>query len=383
MVSIRHNRATELQLIRCVMELLRELRPTDIMGFSCHVSALAELCFSVHSCYVPYPVSESASVTELKAAPARLGTEDSENGSADDVLVVPLGGVDEKLRAEAGALLLSILSTGEPSAPETVASSRRHQHSSSLVAAEVVYRRFVMDICEQPLAARYAAQACVGADAPSRGGAMGESEETLHRLGELLEQLCGRSNHSVLVNSSSKPQNKAGFSESSPSTKGAGVGISFFSSLGMMMSSSSSQNANSIPPSSSSQTSTINLRKFHKMPTAASKSSSSASGVFAWSSFYSLDIEMRVLLAAMQSLIRLQVEGNNSRSETLSETAFSCLIAAVGCVLSPWLHSELYGAYDVSGKQGSITTATTSMVSASDISDGLLGSLSSILMSKR
>ena len=213
------------------MELLRELRPADIMGFSCLVSALAELCFSIHPCYVPYPIASASSSSSVREGE---GEGEGEGGSGEGSLVVPLGAVDDKLRVEAGTHLLSLLrppASGSPSASASASAPSLPQRpplSSSTPAtmqmAEVVCRRFVMDICEQPLQLRCAALRQSPSPSPSQeegqgdgpgagagaGAGLGVGEEGLQ---EFVEQLCGRS-------SSLSPTPRPGAGAAKPSPAG-------------------------------------------------------------------------------------------------------------------------------------------------------------------
>lgn len=282
------------------MELLRELRPADIMGFSCLVSALAELCFSIHPCYVPYPIA---------AASSSSSSSGGEGGSGDGSLVVPLGAVDDKLRIEAGAHLLSLL---RPS-PSPALPQRPVPSSSTATVAEVVCRRFVMDICEQPLQLRCAAlrlsspaggslQDGLGAgEGEGEGEAVGEEESGV--LHEFVEQLCGRS--SLSPSARLRRGSIAGAEKDvlpSPS-KGASLGSSFFSSLG-----SSFFSAPSAAPSPAPTPSQSSLRKFDKLPLHLGISSAprdlpcglSAAAASRWSCFYGLDMELQVLSAVME-----------------------------------------------------------------------------------
>ena len=309
---MRHNRATELQLhrtvsdifvpaMRCktdltrflsalpsqIMELLRELRPADIMGFSCLVSALAELCFSIHHCYVPYPVAATPSACE--------------GSPAEESLVVPLGAVDDKLRAEAGTHLLSLLRPSSSSA----APQKPVPPSSTAAIVEVICRRFVMDICEQPLQLRVSSPwTRMDSGGPQEGqgeggDVLGGQERAL--LTEFVEQLCGRSTPSPNcrpVRGSVGAADK----EVPPSPgKGATLGASFFSSLGMMMSSSSPSTA----PSPATAPSQLSLRKFAKLPLHLGSSSvrglpSEPGAPGRWSCFHALDMELQVLSAVME-----------------------------------------------------------------------------------
>jgi len=206
-----------------------------------------------------------------------------------------LGAVDDKLRVEAGTHLLSLLrsSSASPAAQKTI------PPSSTATIVEVICRRFVMDICEQPLQLRVSSPWEDSGGSLEEGDVLGEEEKAV--LGDFVEQLCGRT---TLPPNSRLGRGALGAADKDvpPSPiKGATLGSSFFSSLGMMMSSSLPSSA----PSPAVAPSQMSLRKFNKLPLHLGSSNvrglpSEPAATCRWSCFHALDVELQVLSAVME-----------------------------------------------------------------------------------
>eukprot|EP00597_Dinobryon_sp_UTEXLB2267_P010966 CAMPEP_0170099810 /NCGR_PEP_ID=MMETSP0020_2-20130122/1260_1 /TAXON_ID=98059 /ORGANISM="Dinobryon sp., Strain UTEXLB2267" /LENGTH=2023 /DNA_ID=CAMNT_0010322537 /DNA_START=155 /DNA_END=6224 /DNA_ORIENTATION=- len=279
-MSMRHGRASELQLHRSVLELLREVRPADSAALACFVSALAELCFAVHSCYMPLPGAAALS-------------SGSSHSNSSEMAVVVLGPVSERLRQEACERLLSLLAESSP-------------------AVQAVLVEVVLTAAATPpgAAERGLGPQGDGIDAMCEGLGLGHSA----RRSSLSEQSSSSSGGSVHSGSS------------------GGGGGGFFSSLGLMMSSApptAQSNPNPNPNHSSP------LRKFPKLPNPTPSDPNPSQ----WVGFYPLASEWRLLLAVFQHCC--STTSATSSPVMLAESSWPCLLAAAACLLSPWRPHEL------------------------------------------
>eukprot|EP01041_Mallomonas_annulata_P004581 gene4581-9106_t len=142
----------EVQLQRGVMTLLKDVRPTDPVSWCCTISALAELCYAVQPAMIQQQLSQSQSQPiDTRPPPSPP--------------IVHLSAVDDRLRAEAGDYLISMLEgTATTPTPTTTPSTSITADTTPppkikgafnmSVLLEVTCARFVSDLCDGLMDAR-------------------------------------------------------------------------------------------------------------------------------------------------------------------------------------------------------------------------------------
>lgn len=277
-----HNRVAEVRIHQAIMSLLKCIKHSDMMSAGLLASVLSEIAFAIMA-------AETTSFS-------------------DDQNVIYLAPCPEKLRLEAGEYLLSLLA---PRIEEVDAMNSKSNSTASTflpkgsfgTLLDIIFRRFVADICEPSLIQN--------------------------------EFVIGGKKHTCTAIDALKKQGLVDNQKPSVIPKRSGMG-EFFSSIGKMLSSPDSRPHDSGLQASSLLGSLHNLKHLKKIPLAASSLDQKSN--------CSLLLEIRILTEALKAESRDNATTNLtgcSKVSTLSSMTWTNLTCAVSCMLSPWRDAML------------------------------------------
>ena len=257
--NARVNKLAEVQLQRAVLELLKAVRPVDIVSLRSLISAYAEIAFASQYVQMTSPFSGRSVVLDM---------------------------CPSKLRADVAEYFIgTILKEQQESSDDISYTGLRGAHA---VILEMVFRRFVNDLCDPAISLR---------------------NETVDFVLETPEAV-------------DTPREEEGKDQ---------VTVGFFSSLGKMLTQpGQEQTASGKRGRKESLSGTL-----HSLPIYIP---SEKEDVNTWTTFYPMSTELSILVASLETCsIHMSSNGNDDIPEPLRQKIFSALL----CVMSPWRVHEL------------------------------------------
>ena len=326
------------------MDMLKDIRPADVIAYSFLISTLSELTFSFQLVQVASPISGE---------------------------IILFGSISDRFRLEVGEYLITLIDSIQSSPPlDKPPKVVVFPNASSLpLMLDIIARRFVVDICEQPLLQRcgllYDAAAVAYVD----------------RVSSII-------NNKVI--SPPSPLESKQILQSKEEDFSSGKNR-FLSSLGMMMTSYSSSSS-SIPPPPTTTASIrmmsgggITLRRFDRYTSSPSSYSvtdesfsPAAMRLFnnQWNTFPMLHIELQVLLKVIEVVGRCD---QTAADAIVTPEVWFCLVTSLACLSSPWKDWEISNGYPINFTD-SITNGGSSSLIQSTI--GLMENLEDFISSK-
>ena len=410
--SSRRVSSGDSQLQRGIMALLRDIRPADLVAFSCLVSALCELCFGIHYTRLDTNAIQGISSVNSNNMSNNSNLSIQIDLKSDNTSLVMLMPVEEKLRAEAGDYLIQLLdgsgssnnnNTNNSSGQNNLGSTNTEKiptvvikgSTSMSVCLDVVSARFVVDLCEGLLSTRTASYSYNPSSPVTNHGPTNstlEATETISsttgRVGGFFESL-GKMLSSSSMNAPttatySHESNLENVTERSRSMSSASTSGFVGSSGGKPLPSSAlakQGSSGALRVSGSGSGHHIMGMTLHRLehisvpqqtqppPESPTTSTSIRRGSELgemndrWISFPCSSVALRLFA----STLRLCLSG---LGPTISEHLWSQIILSVGCALSPWRLTEVIDshvdilndtAYFITGRSASISGSAMPM----------------------
>lgn len=297
-VATGNDRVAEVRLYQSIIGILKSVRPTDIISAGLLVSALAEILFAVLNAQIP--------------------------PFFDDSLLVCLSQCTDKLRSDASDYLGQLLAptpTNASSSDNLLAAAPKLPKGTNGVILEVLFRRYVDDVCFPSVQRRCAIR------------------QGLSKLSNKYEKTSGKSNSSTKSVDKEKPEESK-----APS---AGVG-GLFSSISKLLSASSDAEsaANASKASFKAPVYVGDLHRLEHYATIHSINTANADSN-EFTMFTPSAMELNILLLALNlpddRIIVTATAAAASRNmvDSMSPITWSNILQVLACVLSPWLRCEV------------------------------------------